>query len=100
MASFASNFKWLSWCHGAVLARLDRKKEKDGRDRADLALGEQTPNAGYIWDLTNSIVFACWKSDGHAERLPCLLRGHRLWHTEKKSNLSDSVVSVWRKVQN
>lgn len=55
--------------------------------RLENALGSSPADAsgcGFVWDLTNSITFSCWKSDGRRELLPCLLRGHRLWHTAKQ----------------
>ena len=56
-------------------------------------IGVDHGDDGFIWDLTNSISFSCWKSAGHLERLPCLLRGHRLWHTSKQSGLASIVYS-------
>lgn len=38
---------------------------------------------GLIWDLTNSMKYACWKSPSYSGVLPCLLRKHRLWHVGK-----------------
>ena len=81
--------KW-SLKHVSMMLRLDRKKEIEfpvgnGEHRAGAA---DTDAAGFIWDLTNSVTFSCWKADCHKEHLPCLLRGHRLWHTAKQRNLA------------
>ena len=78
------------WNLKHVLMRLDRKKEIDvtignGEHPADAA--DTDAATGFIWDLTNSVTFSCWKSNCHREHLPCLLRGHRLWHTSKQRNL-------------
>lgn len=35
---------------------------------------------GLVWDLTNGVKYACWKSNAYSGTLPCLLRKHRLWH--------------------
>lgn len=69
---------------GLAFARLDLKSKNEAAET--LAKG-QGQSQGYIWDLTNSICFSNWKSASHSERLPCLLRGHRMWHTSKKSGL-------------
>ena len=35
-----------------------------------------------MWDLTNSIKFACVKDPRAAGIVPCALRGHDLWDTK------------------
>ena len=37
-----------------------------------------------LWDLTNNVTFGCWKGQSYTGILPCLLRGHRLWHLASK----------------
>lgn len=69
---------------GLAFARLDLKSKNEAAETLAKGHGQ---SQGYIWDLTNSICFSNWKSASHSERLPCLLRGHRMWHTSKKSGL-------------
>ena len=40
-----------------------------------------------MWDLTNNISYGFAKSVEHEERLRCILRNHRLWHTKRQRNI-------------
>lgn len=81
-----SGLVWSCFISCLVRARVE-SYNASGELRLDNAVFQGCPpenRPAFIWDLTNNVTFGCWKAQEYQDLLPCLLRGHRLYHLQRQ----------------